>query len=337
MKSEGTLLITGGTGFLGKAILRYLDACHKQCIGHPWKRVVVISRNRQAFFGKYEYFATLPWIELIEADILDFRSLPSHLRADYLIHAAADSTLGASLDPLFRFEQIVDGTRNVLEWARSVGIKRFLYLSSGAVYGVQPEHLSHISESYCGSPDTTDSSASYANAKRAAEALCCLYQNKYQFDLILARCFAFVGMDIPLDVHFAIGNFIRDAIHNTPIVIKGSGQAVRSYLDQTDAAHWLITLLLAGRNNQAYNVGSNESISIADLARQVKKLLNPKLEINILGDSSLDTARNIYVPNIQLCQTQLHLRVATPLPVAIHKAATGLISDISLLSPLQAQ
>ena len=119
----------------------------------------------------------------------------------HIIHGATDSTLGAVVEPLLRFEQIFNGTRNALEFAARAGVKRFLLTSSGAVYGPQPSDLKRIPEHYLSMPDPLDANNVYGVAK-LSEHLCALYARHYQIEPVVARCFAFVGPDLPLQCAF---------------------------------------------------------------------------------------------------------------------------------------
>jgi dTDP-glucose 4,6-dehydratase len=232
-----------------------------------------------------------------------------------------DSTLGPQLTPLKRFEQIVDGTRHMLDYAVAHGIRRFLLTSSGGVYGPQPQDLEGIPESYNCMPDPLNAQHAYSVAKRCAEHLCALYQDRYGIETVIARCFAFAGRDLPLDVHFAIGNFIRDALYANEIVVKGDGSAVRSYMDQRDLAAWLLTLLLDGRPGQAYNVGSDQSVSIAELARLVRDVISPGKAVLVAGKSDQNNFRNRYVPDINKAQSELGLAIRVGLGDAIRDTA----------------
>ena len=176
-------------------------------------------------------------------------------------------------------------------------------------------------EDWLGIPDPLNPALAYGVAKRATEHLCSLYHNAYGLETIIARCFSFVGPDLPLDVHFAIGNFIRDALTRDAITVSGDGSPVRSYLDQRDLAQWLDCLLRQGRAGQAYNVGSDLAICIADLANLVRDTLAPEKKVCILGAGDGCQHRNLYVPDIHKARNELGLRVTIPLRAAIAHAA----------------
>jgi dTDP-glucose 4,6-dehydratase len=309
------LLLTGGTGFFGKALLRHWQAAPAA------PRVTVLSRNPAGFLARHPEFAALPWLGFHQGDILDPASLPANAAFTHLLHAAADSTLGPRLTPLQRYTQIVDGTHHLLDYAATHGILRFLLASSGGVYGAQPQDMARMPEDYHGMPDPLNAQNAYSVAKRCAEHLCALYAQQHGLQTVVARCFAFVGRDLPLDVHFAIGNFIRDALIQPHITVNGDGSPIRSYMDQRDLARWLEVLLREGRAGQAYNVGSDAALTIAELAHQVRDLLAPSKPVHIAGAADTGSFRNRYVPSIAKAQSELGLRLQYILPQSIQHAA----------------
>ncbi|OYT93505.1 MAG: UDP-glucose 4-epimerase, partial [Pseudomonas sp. PGPPP3] len=265
--------------------------------------------------------ACATWLHLAQGDVGVRDSLPFGRRFSHVLHAATDSTLGPRLSPLERYDQIVCGTRNVLDLAVHSRAQRFLLTSSGAVYGPQPPALTQIPENYHAMPDPLHTAHAYGVAKRTAEHLCALYFNAHGLQTVVARCFAFVGRDLPLDVHFAIGNFIRDALHRPAIFVQGDGSPVRSYLDQRDLAVWLTRLLQGGTAGEAYNVGSDQAITIASLASLVRDTLAPEKEVRIANADASPAGRNVYVPSIAKAQADLGLQVQVPLVEAIREAA----------------
>ncbi len=285
--------------------------------------VTLLSRNPDLFLRNNPGFANYNWLTLHHGDILDVSSYPAAQDFSYLIHAATDSTNGPSLSPIERFEQILNGTANLLEFAHSNNIPRFLYISSGAVYGTQPDNLPAIPEHWTGSPELTNAANAYGVAKRAAEHLCHLYRATHGLEVVIARCFAFVGPALPLDVHFAIGNFIRDALQNESITVGGDGSAIRSYLEQSDLAEWLIILLLRGVSGETYNVGSDQAVTIRELAYLVRDLLAPQKSVRFLGSPQASGSRNRYVPDISKAKQDLGCDVRIPLAEAIRLTAAA--------------
>ncbi len=311
-----TILVTGGTGFFGRALLRYwLDNDESS------DQIFILTRDPAKFLASYPALAPIPQIKLIQGDIQNRFSLPWKQSFTHVLHAATDSTLGPRLTPLQRFNQIVEGTTNILDLAVATGASRFLLTSSGGIYGAQPPDLPAIPETWLGAPLLADPNTAYSQAKRAAEHLCTLYQDAKGLETVVARCFAFVGPDLPLDVHFAIGNFINDALYNDVISVQGNGSPLRTYLDQSDLAHWLWTLLVEGKAGEAYNVGSNEVVSIADLAYLVRDLVAPGKPVVIHGQPNPAAARNRYVPAISKAADLHALKVTISLADAILRTA----------------
>jgi dTDP-glucose 4,6-dehydratase len=324
LDSRSSILLTGGTGFFGKALLRHwLRSDRAQ---EPQAHVTLLSRDPQRFAAQNPELVAAHWLTLVQGDICDASSLPHGIAFTHILHAAAESTLGPQLTPTQRFDQIVNGTRNMLELARACGASRFLLTSSGGVYGPQPPYLERIPEDYLGMPDPLNPANAYSVAKRVAEHLCALYRHSYGLETVVARCFAFGGRDLPLAVHFAIGNFVRDALHASAITVNGDGSPTRSYMDQSDLACWLVRLLHAGHAGEAYNVGSDQTISIRDLAYRVRDLLCPGKPVNIMRTPDASTQRNRYIPDISKARSQLGLEIGVDLNTCILGTA-GLALD----------
>ena len=319
------ILLTGGTGFFGKSLLGYLN--HKtQLIAHgDHLEITLMSRTPARFVKEYPEFKGRPWLKFHTGNILDPSSFPTDEKFTDVMHFATDSVDGIGSTRINKLDQIVSGTRNTLDFAVKAGASRFLFTSSGAVYGEQPEHLPAMAESYHGTPDSLNTINVYGLAKRHAELLCALYAEQFGISVKIARCFAFVGPDLPLSAHFAIGNFIKSALDGSPIVIKGDGSPVRTYLFQNDLAHWLLKILADGKPGQAYNVGSDESISIRELASLVRDVLAPAATIMILGETQ-NKHRDLYVPNIQKAKIELGLEVTLSLRDAIKQTGELLMN-----------
>ena len=312
------LFITGGTGFFGKALLRHWNSTRPS-----FKKIFILSRNPESFLKEHYGLIAELNVEFIQGDILEASKIALNENIDYVIHAATDSTIGPSLGRLEVFNQIAKGTEEVLKFAINHHCKRFLFTSSGAVYGSQPQGMEKIPESFLGSPESLDPKSAYGLGKKAAEHLCALYSEQHGLDYVIARCFAFVGEDLPLDVHFAIGNFIRDALDGKDINIFGDGAPLRSYMYQEDLAYWLMEMLLKGKSGVAYNVGSDQAISIHQLATVIRDLISPKSKINIHSKEK-SSFRSRYVPDLTLARSGLGLSLDFDLNKAIEQTIRNL-------------
>jgi dTDP-glucose 4,6-dehydratase len=176
-------------------------------------------------------------------------------------------------------------------------------------------------ETYLGALDPLDPGSVYAEGKRAAELLCALYAEKCGIECKIARCWAFCGPHLPLDQHFAIGNFIGDVLAGRPIEIKGDGTARRSYLYAADLAVWLWTILFRAPSLLPINVGSAHDVSILDLAQQVAKTLKPRTEIRVLEKAVPGAAPNRYVPSVDRARGLLGLLETVGLEESIRRTA----------------
>lgn len=309
--------ITGGTGFIGTWLLESFVWLNDQL--NLGMNAVVLTRNAAAFADKVPHVASHPSIKLLQGDIRTF-AFPEG-RFSFVIHGAIDASAKLNAeDPVRMFETIVEGTRRTLDFAVQSGAKDFLFLSSGAVYGDQPPHISHWSESDLNGPDCTNAGAAYAEGKRAAELLCTLYAKQRGIEAKLARCFAFVGPYLPIDSHFAIGNFIRDGMAKKPIHISGDGTPYRSYLYAADLTLWLWTILLRGKTARPYNVGASQAISIAELAALINTTLGGN-GIHIMQQPQPGAIPKRYVPSVQRAETELGLTQTVTLEQAIIKTA----------------
>lgn len=301
----GRIFISGGTGFFGCWLLETF--AHINDLLNLGATAVVLTRNPSTFALKAPHLASHPAIQTHTGDIRTF-DFPAG-EFDFVIHAATDAVVAsAPASQLETVNTIIDGTRRILEFAGASGARGFLFASSGAVYGRQPPELTHVPESYCGSPDPTDTASAYGEAKRLAETLCCLQSLKYGFTARIARCFAFSGPWLPLDRHFALGNFMSDALLGNAIRIEGDGTPIRSYLYASDLAIWLWTILFRGRQGTAYNVGSEIETSIAELASAVVRQIDPALTISVAKSAVPGSLPLRYVPSTGRARTDLGLR-----------------------------
>lgn len=300
------ILVTGGTGFLG-----------------GWLTASLLAANSELDLGLHLTLltrspATVPLrpsesLTLLEGDV---RRLPPVGPVDVIVHGAASSSAlwgTDEADPIRMADTIVSGTRGILDVATASNA-RVLFLSSGAVYGPQQ---AAVSEDVDTGPDPMDPRSAYGNAKRLAENMCAAASAAGTVQAVIARLFAFVGPRIPLDVHFAAGNFLRNALEDEEIVIQGDGLDVRSYLYAGDLPEWCWALLARGEPGRAYNVGSPVAVTIKELADTVAAVVEATPGVRVAGSPA--TSHSYYVPHTDRALKELGLRPRTDLVESLKK------------------
>ena len=308
------IFLTGGTGFFGKWLLAALLHANEEM--DLRLEIVALSRDPGTFTTKHPECEGVRGLSFLRGNVADFAAGDD--KVDFIIHGAADTTAFTNeAEERERSRTIVQGTQNILDLARKNGA-RLLNISSGAVYGAAAGKREGASEA---DYDAARPATPYGLAKREAEALC----GESHADFVTARAFAFLGPHLPLDAHFAAGNFLRDALRGGPILVRGDGTALRSYLHPVDLVIWLLAILVRGTRGRAYNVGSDEVVSIAELARLTAAGVNPPAPVTIQS-AQPQGPQNIYLPNVTRPRTELGLTVTVPLREAIARALGFLAS-----------
>ncbi|HEV2740915.1 MAG TPA: NAD(P)-dependent oxidoreductase [Candidatus Elarobacter sp.] len=308
------VFVTGGTGFVGTALVEaFVAANAAHALG---ARIVVLTRDAARFAVRAPHLANDPAVELVAGDAVDFA--PPRGRFACVVHAATERYHDAdAARPLAVFERDLAATRRALELAREAGATRFLFTSSGAVYGRQPPDLANVPEDYPGAPGTTDPRTEYGQSKRASEFACASYARVFGVGAVIARLFTFVGPHLPLDEGYAVGNFLRDVLAGGTIRIAGDGTTVRSYLYAADLAIWLWTMLLEGTPGRVYNAGSPQPVTIRELAADVAAAVAPTARIEVAREAVPGAPAARYVPCTRRAEDELGLRVRVPLHDAL--------------------
>ncbi len=310
------LLITGGTGFFGKWFLEALSFFQEKTQTRLG-RIYVLSRNPNEFIRNYPHLQNF---DFIQGDIRSFNFPNSKIHG--IIHGATAASAQLNTDsPQEMYETIVEGTRRALLCAKESPNCRFLMISSGAVYGKRNLSEGPSKEEDFVFSDQRTLGDAYADGKRKAEALAA--SNEFGQSAAIARCFAFVGPYLPLKLHFAIGNFIADCLEGNPIIIKGDGTPLRTYMYPTDLISWLLAILSRGEKNRSYNVGSDVMISIEQLANLVQK---EAMQMG-LSDNSVKVRQTpkpneppaCYAPTVQRAVKELGLNITVDLRDSIRR------------------
>lgn len=283
MKDRLKFVIFGGTGFLGRSLVDNL-------INEDNNQIYVVTRNKnkaKLLFSKIKNSN----LHIEEYDVNNLENLLElELECDYAINFASDSTNGPKLEKLILMSQMIQASNNILFWANKNVKVKYLYASSGAVYKDKDK-----SENVKLNLEFNDLSNAYANTKLLCEELCKANSEINGLDYIITRIFTVAGWHIPTTNHFAFGNFLNSLLNKKNIVLNSDGKSLRSYIDQRDFASTIKNLLLRDVNQKIYNIGSDEKISIFELANKFSKFGDLDVTVNNLKKVEL---RSNYIPNL---------------------------------------
>jgi dTDP-glucose 4,6-dehydratase len=287
------VVLTGASGFIGTWLsLSFLEA--RREFGGLGS-IVLSCRNSRPLQSLLRDAGYTEGYEFVDSDV---RTFPEGIIQDrtLLIHAATPARASLnSENPLEMFDIIEQGQRRLLDLCSRKKAVRFLFLSSGAVYGSQPLDLAGFPETWTGAPDISNPTNAYHEGKRVAELMGFMFGKTCSTEFVSARLFAFLAPFLPLDEHFAAGNFIRDAFGGKQISVNSGGGSIRSYQYATDLCINLWALLIRGLPGEAYNVGSDTEVTIKELAKKISNAVSPQVETIIKGIDSPNTV-NRYVP-----------------------------------------
>jgi UDP-glucuronate decarboxylase len=289
------VLVTGGTGFFGVWLLSSLLKVREMLGGEL--DITVIARNPRSFLQRYTQFESRPGLTFLCGDIISIDLRES--KFSHLLHMATTSASEtfSQEKQVKKIELLYNGTKNLLSQLGG-DLETVLFTSSGVVYGKPQYEHELLRETQLNRPDNLKPESALAYGKLIAEYLVSYFAGEFGYKYSIARCFSFLGQGLPLDIHYAAGNFVANAIRNEPIRVLGSGQEVRSYMYVGDAMAWLLRLLVEPTND-AYNVGSEKAIKISELAHAVATQADYKGGVEVLGGrvEEGNLPRSFYVPS----------------------------------------
>lgn len=280
--ANSSVMVTGATGLLGSQIVKTLyryHFTHKANI-----KIVIMARDerkmREVFGGMLQSENVYPAIRDINEPIAwDFEM-------DYIIHAAnVTSSSYFVTNPVETIWTAVNGTKNVLEFAKRKNVKGLIYLSSLEIYGTPDGQSEFIGETDYGYLDPLSVRSSYSEGKRMAECLCISYTKEYGVPVKIARLSQTFGPGAAYGDSRVFAEFARCAIERRDITLHTEGRTVRSYCYTKDAVNAILYILLKGAVAEAYNVTNMDTaISIRDMARLV---------CETAGESKIEVVMNL--------------------------------------------
>lgn len=272
--SGANILVTGATGLIGGCLVETLLLNPKRDY-----QVYASGRNKERAMLRFKNFADDATSHFVEYDVMQpFRN---DVHFDYIVHAASNANPKFyATQPVEVMKANFDGVANLMEYGINHGMKRFLYVSSGEVYGEGDGRV--FTEEYSGYVDCAKPRSCYPSSKRAAETLCVSYAAEYGADIVIARPCHIYGPHFTEQDNRVYAQFIRNVLHDEDIVMKSTGEQFRSWCYVVDCVSALLHILLKGTNGEAYNIADAESnISIRELAETIASIGGRKVVIDI--------------------------------------------------------
>ncbi len=292
-----SILITGATGLIGSSIADILLFLNKEY--NAKIHIVLAGRNKQKLSERFYFFSENIDFYFLQYEATSFEMNEIHI--DYVIHSASNA------DPKMISEQPVEtilsniiGLSTLFKSAKET--QRFLYISSSEVYGRKKDNNPYKEEDF-GFVDILNPRASYPSSKRLAETLCAAYGKEYKKDFVIVRPGHIYGPTASQSDTRASSQFPRDILLGRNIVMKSSGTQLRSYCYCLDCASAILSVLINGKNGDAYNVSNKDSIvTIRQMAEafavagNVEIVLdipsdNEKASFNLMDNSNLDSSK----------------------------------------------
>lgn len=257
--SGANVLVVGATGLIGSCLVEIL-------MRNPHKdyKVFAGGRNEDRAKNIFQDFWNTDSFAFVKIDVSSALSLDTNF--DYIIDAASNASPNFFANhPVEVILSNVLGVSNLIRYGLSHGMKRFLYISSGEVYG-QSDGRS-FTENYSGYVNCLSPRSCYPSSKRTAETLCVSYASEYGAEVVIARPCHIYGPNFTEIDNRVYAQFLRNAIQGEDIILKSDGSQYRSWCYVVDCARALLYILLKGKSCEAYNIADpNSNISIKDLA-----------------------------------------------------------------------
>lgn len=272
-----TLLISGGSGFLGRYIVATVDFLNKKVLKKPCRVISV------------DNFITGDRRDLVELSTRNIcrithdicKPLSLNGPVDYIMHAAGiASPIYYKQHPLETIETTIGGVKNLLELARRKKVKSFLFFSSSEIYGNPDPRFIPTPETYWGNVSSVGPRACYDESKRLGETVCMVYYELYKIPVKIVRPFNVYGAGMKINDYRVVPVFLVKGLQKEDLPVHDTGNQTRTFCYISDATTAFFKVLLSSKNGEIYNVGSDEDeINMMSLAKIVARLFDNKIKV----------------------------------------------------------
>lgn len=278
---DASILISGATGLIGSFLI---DVIMKRNVAYGMNcKVYALGRNEDKAEARFSGFLDGEWLQFVKYDINEPLQDDAFTTVDYALHLASNThPVAYATDPIGTITTNIIGVKNMLDFCAKHQVKRFAFASSNEIYGENRGDVEKFEEDYCGYINCNTMRAGYPESKRCGEALCQAYIKQAGLDVVIPRFTRSYGPTMLMSDTKAISQFIRKAIAGEDIVLKSVGNQYYSYTYVADAVSGLLTILLKGKNGEAYNIADDASdIRLKDLAALIASAGGQKVVFEI--------------------------------------------------------
>lgn len=262
-----SIFVTGATGLIGSIIGRAILYYNKHFSGNI--KLICCIRNIEKAKKIYNEYLGMDNFEFCVCNIDNGINYTG--KVDYIVHCANTTSSQAYVnEPVETIITIVDGTRNMLEFAREKNVKKFVYMSSMESYGAPFDISKKTVETDSGYLNPMCVRSSYSEGKRLAECLCASYYSEYGVKTVVARSAQVFGAGVNINDKRVFMQLAFAVINKTNFVMHSDGSSYGNYCYTTDALKAIMVLLYKGECGQAYNIVNEENtMTIRQMAEMV--------------------------------------------------------------------
>lgn len=325
--SNKSIMVSGATGLIGSMLI---DVIMKKNSNGLNCTIYALGRSEERMRRRFSYYFENSLFNFIEYDVTKKLFLGEEITVDYILHLASNThPLQYSTDPIGTITTNIIGVQNLLEFAVTHRAKRFAFASSNEVYGENRGDVEKFNEEYCGYIDCNTMRAGYPESKRCGEALCQAYKAQKGLDIVIPRLTRTYGATLLKSDTKALSQFLHKGVAGENIILKSMGTQYYSYLYVMDSVSGLLTVLLNGKNGEAYNISDDASdIMLKDLANIVANYAGTKVVFEI--PDAIESAGYSKATKARLDSTKLKNIGWT----AKYDIQTGIIRTLSMLKTI---
>lgn len=325
--SNKSIMVSGATGLIGSMLIDVIMRKNSNGLNCT---IYALGRSEEKMRRRFSYYFENSLFNFIEYDVTKKLFLGEEITVDYILHLASNThPLQYSTDPIGTITTNIIGVQNLLEFAVMHRTKRFAFASSNEVYGENRGDVEKFNEEYCGYINCNTMRAGYPESKRCGEALCQAYKAQKGLDIVIPRLTRSYGATLLKSDTKALSQFLHKGVAGENIILKSTGTQYYSYLYVMDSVSGLLTVLLNGKNGEAYNISDDASdIMLKDLANIIADYAGTKVVFEI--PDAIESAGYSKATKARLDSTKLKNLGWT----AKYDIQTGIIRTLSMLKTI---